>query len=238
MPFWDEDALDPDPGPLLRRRPSRGSSAASRPSRRLSFEELDNLDHLSLREWMSQYTSDEGVYEVWEAISVLEQITLEPWEHSASENLFIRKLHYERKRTAGYSFWPMGGWDALWTGWPTRSARRGGEVNTRGDGRGGRRARRRRQGRAAEGRRGARGRRGRRSTRPSGTSTSCSPTARCRGTSAPRQGARRQPEPGLLVRLLDRRRGAGDRVLDAGDGLVLHHAARRPARLHAVLHRL
>ena len=63
---------------------------------------------------MSRHTSDEGVFRVWEAISVLEQITLEPWEHSASENYYARKLHYERKRTAGYSFWPMGGWEALW----------------------------------------------------------------------------------------------------------------------------
>ena len=63
---------------------------------------------------MAQHTSDEGVYQVWEAISVLEQITFKPYEHSASENLYTRKLHYERKRTAGYSVWPMGGWEALW----------------------------------------------------------------------------------------------------------------------------
>ena len=63
---------------------------------------------------MARHSSDEGVYQVWEAISVLEQITFNWWEHSASENLFARKLHYERKRTAGYSFWPMGGWESLW----------------------------------------------------------------------------------------------------------------------------
>ena len=83
---------------------------------------------------MSQYTCDEGVYQVWEAISVLEQITLEPWEHSASENLFIRKLHYERKRTAGYSFWPMGGWEALWKRDGRRDSRsRGGDAVSAGD---------------------------------------------------------------------------------------------------------
>ena len=63
---------------------------------------------------MAQYTSDEGVYLVWEAISVLEQITAQPWEHSASENLYVRKLHYTKKRTAGYSFYPIGGWTVLW----------------------------------------------------------------------------------------------------------------------------
>ena len=30
------------------------------------------------------------------------------------ENLYTRKLHYDKKRTAGYSFWPMGGWESLW----------------------------------------------------------------------------------------------------------------------------
>ncbi|MFV0463956.1 MAG: phytoene desaturase family protein [Nostocoides sp.] len=80
----------------------------------MDYDELDTLDHLSLREWMARYTDQDGVYLVWEAISVLEQITTNWWEHSASENLYARKLHYSTKRTAGYSFWPMGGWDKLW----------------------------------------------------------------------------------------------------------------------------
>lgn len=80
----------------------------------MDYSDIDSLDHLSLREWMARYTDSPGVYLVWEAISVLEQITTKWWEHSASENLYVRKLHYSTKRTAGYSFWPMGGWDRLW----------------------------------------------------------------------------------------------------------------------------
>lgn len=80
----------------------------------MEYSEIDNLDHLSLREWMSRYTDSEGAFLVWEAISVLEQITTNHWEHSASENLYARKLHYSKKRTAGYSFWPMGGWNKVW----------------------------------------------------------------------------------------------------------------------------
>jgi len=131
MPFWDDDSGRWIP---IQDRYSgsakQGLKRCIEAVKELSFEELDNLDHMSLREWMSQYTSDEGVYEVWEAISVLEQITLEPWEHSASENLFIRKLHYERKRTAGYSFWPMGGWESLWKRMADAIRARGGEVTT------------------------------------------------------------------------------------------------------------
>jgi phytoene dehydrogenase-like protein len=113
MPFWDRDGWKPI-------QEFYGGSAKEGLKRCIealvecSYEDLERWDHASLREWMSQYTSDEGVYLVWEAISVLEQITFQPWEHSASENLFARKLHYERKRTAGYSFWPMGGWESLW----------------------------------------------------------------------------------------------------------------------------
>jgi hypothetical protein len=94
----------------------------------MDYADIDNLDHLSLREWMARYTDAQGVYLVWEAISVLEQITTKWWEHSASENLYARKLHYTSKRTAGYSFWPMGGWDKLWTEMAQAFTGLGGEL--------------------------------------------------------------------------------------------------------------
>jgi protoporphyrinogen oxidase len=127
MPFWDADRWRPI-------QEYYGGGAKQGLKRCIEalvetpYSELDRWDHASLREWMAQHTSDEGVYLVWEAISVLEQITFKPHEHSASENLYTRKLHYEKRRTAGYSVWPMGGWEALWkrmagcgSGWPTRS---------------------------------------------------------------------------------------------------------------------
>jgi phytoene dehydrogenase-like protein len=113
MPFWDKTGWKPIQE-YYGGEAKQGLKRCIEALTETSFSELDTLDHLSLREWMSKYSSDEGVYQVWEAISVLEQITFNWWEHSASENLFARKLHYERKRTAGYSFWPMGGWESLW----------------------------------------------------------------------------------------------------------------------------
>jgi phytoene dehydrogenase-like protein len=113
MPFWDKTGWKPIQE-YYGGDAKQGLKRCIEALTETSFSELDTLDHLSLREWMSKYSSDEGVYQVWEAISVLEQITFNWWEHSASENLFARKLHYERKRTAGYSFWPMGGWESLW----------------------------------------------------------------------------------------------------------------------------
>jgi phytoene dehydrogenase-like protein len=113
MPFWDRNGWKPIQefyGGAARQGLKRCIEAVTGSD----YADFEAWDHASLREWMSQYTSDEGVYQVWEAISVLEQITFQPWEHSASENLFTRKLHYDKKRTAGYSFWPMGGWEKLW----------------------------------------------------------------------------------------------------------------------------
>lgn len=77
------------------------------------WEDLERWDHAPLREWMAQYTADEGVYLVWETVSMLEQLTDRWYDHSASDNLFVRKMHYQTRNTAGYSFWPNGGFDKI-----------------------------------------------------------------------------------------------------------------------------
>ncbi len=113
MPFWDGSGWKPIQeyyGGASKQGLKRCIEALTQSS----YEDFEAWDHASLREWMAQYTSEEGVYLVWEQISVLEQITFKWWEHSASENLYTRKLHYDKKRTAGYSFWPLGGWEKLW----------------------------------------------------------------------------------------------------------------------------
>ncbi|RZT84502.1 phytoene dehydrogenase-like protein [Pseudonocardia sediminis] len=128
MPFWTNGK---GWAPIQEQYSGAAKAGLKRCIRALAdtpYSELENWNHASLREWMAQHTSDEGVYTVWEAISVLEQITLRPHEHSASENLFTRKMHYEARRTAGYSFWPMGGWDALWHAMVERFQALGGEL--------------------------------------------------------------------------------------------------------------
>jgi glycine/D-amino acid oxidase-like deaminating enzyme len=127
MPFWDRDRWRPIQE-LYGGASKAGLKRCIEALMETPYEHLDTLDHLSLREWMAQYTTDEGVYTVWEAISILEQITDRWYDHSASENLYVRKLHYERKRTAGYSFWPMGGWEKLWKEMAARFTELGGSV--------------------------------------------------------------------------------------------------------------
>jgi hypothetical protein len=127
MPFWDRDHWKPIQD-FYSGASKQGLKRCIEALMETPYEDLDKLDHLSLREWMAQHTSEEGVYLVWEAISILEQITDKWYDHSASENLYVRKMHYERKRTAGYSFWPMGGWEKLWKDMAARFEQLGGTL--------------------------------------------------------------------------------------------------------------
>ena len=77
------------------------------------YEELDDWDDRPLREWMLQHTRDQGVIDLWEFLSVLECMTDNWYDHSASDNLYVRKMHYAETRMAGYSFWPGQGWDGM-----------------------------------------------------------------------------------------------------------------------------
>ena len=92
------------------------------------WEELDNWDDRNLRDWIHQYTDDQGVVDLFEFLSVLECLTDEPWDHSASDNLYVRKMHYQEKRMAAYSCWPGQGWDGIWQDLADACTEHGGEV--------------------------------------------------------------------------------------------------------------
>ena len=92
------------------------------------YEEFDEWDDRTLREWMLQYTKHEGVIALWEFITVLEAITENWWDHSASDNLYMRKMHYSEKGIGGYSFWPGQGWDGMFNDLRDAVVENGGEV--------------------------------------------------------------------------------------------------------------
>jgi phytoene dehydrogenase-like protein len=92
------------------------------------FEELDRWDDRSLREWLLQHTSDQGVIDLFEYLALLECLTDEWYDHSASDNLYVRKMHYAEKRMAGYSFWPEQGWDGLFRDLADALEQHGGEL--------------------------------------------------------------------------------------------------------------
>ena len=70
------------------------------------YSELDRWDDKNLRQWLHQYTDDQGVIDLFEFITVLECMTDQWWDHSASDNLYVRKMHFSERGTAAYSCWP------------------------------------------------------------------------------------------------------------------------------------
>ena len=94
----------------------------------LDLDDLDRLDQMSLREWLERRTSHEGVIGLFELMAVLEGQTGGPDDHSASENLFMRSLHLRERRTPGYSYCPVGGFDALFEAVGAIAERHGAEV--------------------------------------------------------------------------------------------------------------
>lgn len=93
------------------------------------WEELDQWDDRNLRDWILQYTNDQGVIDLFEFLAVLECLTDEPWDHSASDNLYVRKMHYQERRMAAYSCWPGQGWGNLWQDLADACRENGGKVH-------------------------------------------------------------------------------------------------------------
>jgi phytoene dehydrogenase-like protein len=92
------------------------------------YEELDRWDDRNLRQWLHQYTDDQGVIDLFEFITVLECMTDQWWDHSASDNLYVRKMHFSERGTAAYSCWPGQGWDGMWADLSDAITAHGGEL--------------------------------------------------------------------------------------------------------------
>ena len=101
MPVWDHEKLK---WGSIRDRYSGDKAELKKVIKALMetpYEELDDWDDRPLREWMRQHTRDQGVIDLWEFLSVLECMTDDWYDHSASDNLYVRKMHYSETRMAG-----------------------------------------------------------------------------------------------------------------------------------------
>ncbi|MCP3974191.1 MAG: NAD(P)-binding protein [bacterium] len=92
------------------------------------YEDFDEWDDRPLRTWLAQYTSDEGVMDVFEYVTVLECMTDNWYDHSASDSLYVRKLHLQDAQKTGFSFWPVGGWDRMWANFEAAITNNGGVI--------------------------------------------------------------------------------------------------------------
>jgi phytoene dehydrogenase-like protein len=128
MIVWDHDKLA---WGSIRDRYSGGKDELKKVISALmetSYEELDRWDDRPLRDWLRLHTKDQGVIDLWEFLAVLECMTEDWYDHSASENLYVRKMHYQEAHMAGYSFWPGQGWDGMFEDLRDAVIEHGGEV--------------------------------------------------------------------------------------------------------------
>ena len=113
MPVWDNDKQT---WGSIRDRYSGDKGELKKVIKALldtSWDDLEEWDDRPLRTWIAQHTSDQGVVDLFEFLAVLECLTDEWYDHSASDNLWVRKMHYEEKHMAAYSCWPGQGWDGM-----------------------------------------------------------------------------------------------------------------------------
>lgn len=75
------------------------------------YSDFDQYEDMPLRTWIQKYTNSASVVKLFEFISMVEGATTVWWDHAAAENLYVRKMHYQEAKTAGFSFYPKCGWD-------------------------------------------------------------------------------------------------------------------------------
>ncbi len=99
----------------------------------MDFSEFDQYDNTPLRTWMLKRTKHEGIIALFEFISMIEVLTDEWYDHSAIDNLYVRKMHYGERRIGGFSFFPKGGFQIIFDHLADVIRENGGtiELNTR-----------------------------------------------------------------------------------------------------------
>jgi phytoene dehydrogenase-like protein len=94
----------------------------------MSWEDIEKLDDQIVRPWIQKRTGSEGILTFFEVMAGWEGVTVDWREHSLSENLFMRKLHYMEKGIAGYAFSPIDGWGNIWNFLKGAFLENGGEI--------------------------------------------------------------------------------------------------------------
>ncbi len=94
----------------------------------LSWEDIDRLDDQPIRPWIRKRTQSEGILTLFEVMAIWEGVTLNWWDHSLSESLFMRKLHFTERQMAGYGFSPIDGWENIWNYLADAIRENGGEI--------------------------------------------------------------------------------------------------------------
>jgi hypothetical protein len=94
----------------------------------ISWEDIDKLDDQIVRPWVRKHDLGEGVLTLLELMAIYEGVTFDWWDHSLSEQLWLRKLHFTERQMAGYCFSPADGWEKIWNFLADAIKENGGEI--------------------------------------------------------------------------------------------------------------
>lgn len=94
----------------------------------ISWDDIDKYDDQPIRPWIQKRTSNKAVLDLFEVEAIYEGMTLNWWDHSLSESLFMRKLHFTEKRMAAYCWFPPGGLMTMWNTLADAIRENGGEI--------------------------------------------------------------------------------------------------------------
>ncbi len=94
----------------------------------LSWDDIEKLDDQPIRPWIRKRTDSEGILMLFEFTAMAEAVTVNWWDHSVSEQLWMRKLHFTERGMASYCFWPLDGWQKIWNDLAEAVRDNGGEI--------------------------------------------------------------------------------------------------------------
>ncbi len=80
----------------------------------LSWADIEMMADQPVRPWVMKNNLGEGVLRLLEIMAEYEVVTHDWWNHSLSEQLWMRKLHFTERRMAGYCYNPLPGWKGAW----------------------------------------------------------------------------------------------------------------------------
>lgn len=96
----------------------------------MEWSELDELDDMSLTEWIQARTKSQGILDLFGNFGVLDFNIFSYDDVAASETLYLRKINLMEKNMIGWSQYPIGGFKNLVEPLAEAIVEKGGEVRT------------------------------------------------------------------------------------------------------------
>jgi phytoene dehydrogenase-like protein len=96
----------------------------------MTWDDIERMDDKPIRPWARKHFAGDGIVTWMEMMAVYDGVSFHWWDHSLSEQLWLRKLHLTERKMAAYCFSPMDGWEYIWRSLAEAVTEYGGEIRT------------------------------------------------------------------------------------------------------------